>query len=244
MGGCADSWLCGLGADHPPRGGAVPRAERRQVHRPWVPKPGDNVTITKRPGLRGYSRRIHIGSVVGRSTYPCARRQVRVRRAGCRRRLTGRRGASGQPEAPCEGGRPRCEGHLHRAAGCDDVAFLDIAAHPRVGRPTGARGPPCRAGSGRTGNRPDRRASRHRRGGHRAGGCTPRTGSVRCCALRGTPRVTTSGGRPSVGSGASFGRQQLADGAVRVLACLSGHGEMVRSLVITDAVTWAQALLA
>ena len=28
----------------------------RQVHPPWVPKPGDNVTLTKRPGLSGYSR--------------------------------------------------------------------------------------------------------------------------------------------------------------------------------------------
>ena len=46
------------------------------------------------------------------------------------------------------------------------------AAHPPVGRPAGARGPPCRAGSGRTRSRPDRRASRPRRGGHRAGGCT------------------------------------------------------------------------
>jgi hypothetical protein len=33
---------------------------------------------------------------------------------------------SRQPETSCEGGRPRCECHLHRAAGCDDVALLDI----------------------------------------------------------------------------------------------------------------------
>jgi len=42
----------------------------RQVHRPWVPKPGDNVTLTKRPGLSGYSRGNTHWSVVGRVNLP------------------------------------------------------------------------------------------------------------------------------------------------------------------------------
>jgi hypothetical protein len=55
------------------------RAGRRQVHRPWVPKPGDNVAITKRPGLSGYSRKKYTSAPSsGGSTYRCARRQVRV----------------------------------------------------------------------------------------------------------------------------------------------------------------------